>query len=103
MAGQSEVLIYSSSDGKTRIDVQIDGETAWLSQAQMADLFQTTKQNVSLHVKNIFEEKELQESSVVKESLTTARDGKKYSIKMYNLDAIISVGYGVRSHRGTQF
>lgn len=103
MADKSELLIYSSPDGKTRIDVQIDGETVWLSQAQMAELFQTTKQNISLHAKNIFEENELRESSVVKESLTTAQDGKKYLIKTYNLDVIISVGYRVKSHRGTQF
>src|SRR5258708_28611270 len=103
MQPSSEILIYTSPDGKTRIDVQLQGDTVWLSQAQMADLFQTTKQNVSLHVKNIFEEKELQESAVVKESLTTAQDGKRYSTKSYNLDVIISVGYRVKSHRGTQF
>ena len=103
VADKSELLIYTSPDGKARIDVRLDGETAWLSQAQMADLFQTTKQNVSLHVKNVFAENELRESAVVKESLTTAHDGKKYSIKLYNLDVIISVGYRVKSHRGTQF
>jgi hypothetical protein len=99
----SEILIYESPDGKTRIDVALADETVWLSQSQMADLFQTTKQNVSLHVKNIFDEKELRESAVVKEYLTTAQDGKQYKTKFYNLDAIISVGYRVRSHRGTQF
>jgi hypothetical protein len=99
----SEILIYQSPDGKTRIDVTLAEDTVWLSQSQMADLFQTTKQNVSLHVKNIFEEKELRESAVVKEYLTTAQDGKQYRTKFYNLDVIISVGYRVRSHRGTQF
>src|SRR5258708_1991790 len=77
---RAELLIYTSPDGKTRIDVRLQGNSVWLSQAQMAELFQTTKQNVSLHVKNLFEEKELQEASVVKESLTTAQDGKRYSI-----------------------
>jgi hypothetical protein len=83
--------------------VRLEGETVWLTQAQMAELFQTTKQNVSLHIQNIFEESELAEISVVKESLTTAADGKNYGTKIYNLDVIISVGYRVKSHRGTQF
>jgi hypothetical protein len=100
---RSEVLIYTSPDGGTRIDVQIEGETVWLSQAQMVELFQTTKQNISLHIKNIFDENELQENSVVKECLTTAPDSKRYRTKFYNLDVIISVGYRVRSLRGTQF
>ena len=75
----------------------------WLTQAQMAELFQTSKQNVSLHTNNIFKEKELRPDSVVKESLTTATDGKNYLVKYYNLDIIISVGYRVKSIRGTQF
>jgi hypothetical protein len=99
----SEILIYQSPDGKTRVDVTLADETVWLSQAQMAELFQTTKQNISLHVKNVFGENELQENSVVKEYLTTAQDGKRYQTKFFNLDVIISVGYRVRSHRGTQF
>ncbi|MGD0774528.1 MAG: RhuM family protein [Candidatus Solibacter sp.] len=99
----SEILIYQSPDGKTRVDVTLADETVWLSQAQMAELFQTTKQNISLHVKNVFDENELQGDSVVKEYLTTAQDGKRYQTKFYNLDVIISVGYRVRSHRGTQF
>jgi hypothetical protein len=99
----SEILIYQSPDGKTRVDVTLADETVWLTQAQMAELFQTTKQNISLHVRNVFGENELQESSVVKEYLTTAQDGKRYQTKFYNLDVIISVGYRVRSHRGTQF
>lgn len=81
----------------------MEEETVWLTQAQMAELFQTSKQNVSLHTNNIFKEKELSSDSVVKESLTTAADGKKYKVKSYNLDVIISVGYRVKSHRGTQF
>jgi hypothetical protein len=93
----TELLIYTSPDGKTRIDVRLQEETVWLSQAQMSELFQTTKQNISLHIKNIFDESELREDSVVKEYLTTAPDGKRYLTKFYNLDVIISVGYRVRS------
>lgn len=98
-----EILIYQSPDGKTRIDVRLEDDTVWLTQAQMSELFQTTKQNVSLHLKNLFEEKELADNSVVKDYLTTAQDGKNYLTKSYNLDVIISVGYRVRSNRGTQF
>ncbi len=99
----SEILLYTSPDGRTRIDVRLLEETVWLTQTQMAELLRTTKQNVSLHIRNIFEEKELAEKSVVKESLTTADDGKRYTTKIYNLDVVISVGYRVKSHRGTQF
>jgi hypothetical protein len=99
----SEIIIYQSEDGNTKIEVRMEGESVWLTQGQMVDLFQTTKQNVSLHIKNCFKEGELDESSVVKEYLTTAADGKKYATKYYNLDVIISVGYRVKSHRGTQF
>lgn len=99
----SELLFYSSEDGKSKIEVRLENETVWLSQTQMVELFQTTKQNVSLHIKNVFAEGELDENSVVKDYLTTAADGKKYKIKYYNLDVIISVGYRVKSHRGTQF
>jgi hypothetical protein len=99
----SEVILYQTEDNQTRLQVRFEGETAWLTQAQMAELFQTTKQNVSLHIQNVFTEKELREDSVVKESLTTAADGKNYATKFYNLDVIISVGYRVKSVRGTQF
>jgi len=99
----SEILIYQTEDGQTKIDVRMENETVWLTQAQMAELFQTSKQNVSLHINNVFKEGELNELSVVKEYLTTASDGKKYKTKFYNLDVIISVGYRVKSHRGTQF
>lgn len=99
----SEILIYQSEDGQPRIEVRFQDETAWLTQMQMTELFQTTKQNVSLHIKNIFEEGELIKNSVVKESLTTAADGKKYNTTYYNLDVVISAGYRVKSHRGTQF
>ena len=100
---QSQLLLYQSGDGQTRLEVRLENETVWLSQNQMAELFQTTKQNVSLHIRNIFKEGELPEGSVVKEYLTTAADGKNYKTSFYNLDVIISVGYRVKSHRGTQF
>ncbi|MCS3796411.1 virulence RhuM family protein [Niastella sp. OAS944] len=99
----SEFLIYQTPNGNTKVDVRVEDETVWLSQQQMADLFQTTKQNISLHIKNIFSEGELQEDSVVKEYLTTAADGKKYKTLHYNLDVIISIGYRVKSHVGTHF
>ena len=79
------------------------GRPVWLTQKQMADLFQTTIPNVNIHLRNLFEEGELQEDSVVKDYLITAADGKRYETKHYNLDVIISVGYRVKSHRGTQF
>jgi hypothetical protein len=100
---KSELILYQTEDGKTRLEVRMDKETVWLTQNQMADLFQTTKQNVSLHLQNLFAERELQETSVVKECLTTAADGKNYQTRFYNLDVIISVGYRLKSQRGTQF
>ncbi len=100
---ENEIIIYQTQDGQTKIDVRIENETVWLTQNQMADLFQTTKQNISLHIKHIFEEGELLEDLVVKDYLTTASDGKNYNTKHYNLDVIISVGYRVKSLRGTQF
>ena len=103
MESQSEIIIYESNDGQTKIDVRIEGETVWLSQNQLVELFQTSKQNVSLHIQNVFKEGELEENSVVKEYLTTASDGKRYKTKYYNLDVIISVGYRVKSQQGTQF
>jgi hypothetical protein len=101
--GNSEILLYQTEDGQTKIDVRLEEETVWLNQKQMVELFQTTKQNISLHIRNIFKEGELVENSVVKDYLTTAADGKDYSTNYYNLDVIISVGYRVKSHRGTQF
>ncbi len=100
---ENGIIIYQTQDGKTKIDVKFENETVWLSQNQMVQLFQTTKQNVSAHIKNIFEEGELDENSVVKDFLTTAQDGKNYNTKHYCLDVIISVGYRVKSLRGTQF
>ena len=98
-----DVLLYQSPDGQVRLDVQLDHDTVWLSQAQMTELFATSKQNVSLHTRNVFRDGELLEEAVVKESLTTAADGKSYAVKYYNLDVIISVGYRVKSARGTSF
>lgn len=100
---KSQIIIYKTEDGSTQVEVEMTGETVWLTQQLLADLFDTTKQNVSLHLKNIFKENELTESSVVKEILTTATDGKKYKIKYYDLDAIIAVGYRINSHRATYF
>ena len=101
-----KIIIYQTADGQTAIDVRLENETVWLSQAQMVDLFQTTKQNVSLHVNNVFKEGELEEGSTVKEYLTVQKEGKRNVgrvVKYYNLDVIISVGYRVKSQRGTQF
>ena len=98
-----EIVLYQTEDGKTSLEVQLQEDSVWLTQAQMVELFGKTKQNVSLHIRNIFKEGELVEESVVKESLTTARDGKEYKTKLYNLDVVISVGYRIKSLRGTQF
>jgi hypothetical protein len=100
---KSEIIIYQTHDGITKIDVHMADETLWLTQLQMAELFQMSKQNISLHINNIFKEGELGQISVVKDYLTTAADGKNYQTKHYNLDVIISVGYRVKSPRGTQF
>ncbi len=101
--GSSEIILYQTEDGQTRIEVRMDDETVWLTQAAMAELFQTSKQNISLHLINIFEEEELEMDRVVKDYLTTASDGKSYQTRHYGLEAIIAVGYRVKSHRGTQF
>ena len=100
---ENKIIIYTTEDGQVDIEVRLEDENVWLTQNSMAELFDTTKQNISLHIKNIFDENELNENSVVKENLTTAKDGKKYKTKFYNLDLIISVGYRVKSVRGTQF
>jgi hypothetical protein len=99
----SMLILYSADDGKTRLHLRVEGETVWLSQLEIAELFQTSKQNVSLHARNIFEDGELPSDSVVKDSLTTAADGKNYHIKLYSLDLILAIGYRVRSPRGMQF
>lgn len=100
---KDEIIIYQPDEQSVSLEVRIEEETVWLTQAQMAELFQTTRNNITLHISNIFKEKELDEISVGKESLLTASDGKKYKTKFYNLDVIISVGYRVKSIRGTQF
>lgn len=99
----SGLILYTTVDGKNRIQLRSDGQTVWLTQLEMAELFSATKQNISLHLKNLFDEGELNEGSVVKDSLTTAADGKNYRTRLYNLDAILAVGYRVRSPRGVQF
>ncbi|MFC4660713.1 virulence RhuM family protein [Oceanobacillus aidingensis] len=100
---ESNILIYQTEEGNTKIDVRLENETVWMTQKAIAELYQSTKQNISLHIKNIFEEGELDENAVVKFYLTTANDGKNYKAKHYNLEMIIAIGYRVRSHRGTQF
>ncbi len=100
---KGQFLVYSAEDGRTKIEVRLENETVWLTQQHMAALFQTTRQNVSLHLQNVFKENELAEQSVIKESLITAADGKSYQTKFYNLDAIISVGYRVKSAVATRF
>ena len=102
MEQKSEIVLYQP-EGAVSLEVRLENETVWLTQQQMSELFQTTKQNISLHTGNIFKEKELDRDSVVKESFTTANDGKSYRTKYYNLDVIISVGYRVKSQRGTRF
>ena len=99
----SQFIIYQSETGETKLDVRFVDETVWLTQALMAELFSTSKQNIGQHLKNIFLEQELNEDSVVKDFFTTATDGKQYRTKHYNLDAIISVGYRVQSHTATRF
>lgn len=94
----SDIVMYQTEDGLTKIEVEFENDTAWLSQSQMAELFQTTKQNISYHINNCFKEGELNENSVVKDYLTTAADGKPYNTHYYNLDVIISVGYRVKLH-----
>ncbi|MBN2693297.1 virulence RhuM family protein [bacterium] len=99
----NEIILYKTPNQDVKIEILLENETIWLSQQRIAELFDTTKQNVSLHVKNIFESGELDENSVVKDFLTTATDGKNYKTKHYNLDAIISVGYRVNTLSATHF
>lgn len=100
---RSEIIIYQTDDGKTKIDVKFADETVWLTQAQLCDLYQTSKSNISEHVKHIFEEGELEENAVVRKFRTTAVDGKNYNITHYNLEMIISLGYRVKSKIATSF
>ena len=103
MEENNRILIYTDGSGLTRIDVKLEEETLWLSQAQMCELYQTSKSNVSEHIKHIFEEGELQEEAVVRKFRTTAEDGKSYLTTFYNLDMIIALGYRVRSIIATRF
>ena len=99
----SEIILYQTENGQTRIQVRLQNETVWLALNQMAELFQRDKSVISRHIKNIFTEGELKLAAVVANSATTAADGKSYQVDYYNLYVIISVGYRVKSHRGTQF
>lgn len=99
----NEILIYQTEDGRTKIDVKFEDETVWLTQAQLCELYQTSKSNISEHIKHIFEEEELDEESVVRKFRTTAADGKSYNTIHYNLDMIISLGYRVKSKIATNF
>ena len=98
-----EIVIYQTEDGQTKIDVKFEDETVWLTQAQLCELYQTSKSNISEHIKHIFEEGELDENSVVRNFRTTAADGKNYNTIHYNLDMIISLGYRVKSKIATNF
>ena len=100
---KGEIFMYQTEDGLTKLEVELRGETVWLSLEQMAELFQRDKSTVSRHIKNIFSEGELDRNSVVANFATTAADGKTYQVDHFNLDLIISVGYRVKSLRGTQF
>ena len=103
MTNNSEIIIYQTEDHHTKITVRMEDETVWLTQAQMVELFQSSKPNISEHIRHIFDEGELTEESVVRDFRTTAAEGKNYPTKHYNLDVIISVGYRVKSLRGVQF
>jgi hypothetical protein len=99
----SEIIIYKSADGSPSIDVRVEDETVWLSQAKLVELFDSSKTNVSEHIKNIFREGELEKDSVVRKFRTTAKDGKTYDVEHYNLDLIISLGYRIKSGVATRF
>ena len=106
MPEENNIIIYQLEDGKTKIDVKLEDETVWLSQQQMADLYDTTKQNISLHIKNIFDEEELDINSTVKEFLTVQKEGNRKverKVKYYNLDMILSLGYRIKSKVATNF
>jgi hypothetical protein len=103
MESNSQIIIYQTEDGQTKVDVRVENDTVWLSLNQLADLFQRDKSVISKHIKNLFSEGELEADSVVAKNATTAADGKIYQVEFFNLDVIISVGYRVKSHRGTQF
>lgn len=99
----NQIIIYDTPDGETKVEVIVGNETVWLSQKQMAELFNKDRKTITEHIGNVFKEGELEANSVCRKSQHTAKDGKKYSVNFYNLDVIISVGYRVRSLCGTQF
>ncbi|MDP2944029.1 MAG: RhuM family protein [bacterium] len=99
----NQIIIYSTEDGKMKLEVKLENETVWLSQKRMAELFDKNRKTITRHIQNVFKERELEKNSVCSESKHTAADGKEYRIRFYNLDVIISVGYRVSSLRGTQF
>ena len=100
---KGQIILYQTPDGESKIEVRLENDTVWLSADQMAELFQRNKSTISRHIKNVLEDGELEESSVVAFFATTDADGKKYSVAFYNLDMIINVGYRVHSYRGVQF
>ena len=101
--GQGEIVVYQAADGVTRVDVRFEGDTVWLTQAQLVELYHSSKSNISEHIKHILEEGELEKNQVVRKFRTTAADGKNYQVMHYNLDMIIAIGYRVRTPVGTQF
>lgn len=103
MDSESQFLIYNTEDGNERVELRLDGDTVWLTQKKIAELFDTSVQNVNLHIKNILADEELTADSVIKDYLITASDGKVYTTAHYNLDMILAIGYRVRSPRGVQF
>jgi len=100
---QNNIVIYQTNDGESKIEVRIEGETVWLTQDQMAELFDKGRSTVAEHILNVFKEGELDEKSVCRDSRRTGTDNKEYNVKHYNLDVIISVGYRVKSIQGTKF
>ena len=103
MENNSQIIIYTTEKGETKLEIRLENETVQLTQKLMAELFQTTVPNINIHIGNIFSEGELVENSVIKEFLITAADGKNYNTKFYNLDMIISVGYRIKSKLATRF
>ena len=99
----NDLILYTTEDGRSEIKLRANNQTVWLTQKEMSQLFDVSTDNVGLHLKNLFAERELEEKSVTEESSVTAADGKNYLTKLYNLDAILAVGYRVRSPRGVQF
>ena len=100
---ETSIIIYNSEDGRARVDLTVVDDTIWLSQKQLAELFATSRNNIAIHITNILKDKELEEDSVSKYFLLTAKDGKNYKVNFYSLEMILAIGYRVRSKRGVQF